>query len=72
MSPNNNKGMSNDKKQHLRAMAISFFVLAISFFNFTRLTGSECIRAIHVVTLLVCGMATGVFISNIFGMLRNR
>jgi hypothetical protein len=72
VSPNNNKGMSNDKKQHLRAMAISFFVLAISFFNFTRLTGSECIRAIHVVTLLVCGMATGVFISNIFGMLRNR
>ena len=72
MSPNNNKGMSTDKKQHLRAMAISFFVLAISFFNFTRLTGSECIRAIHVVTLLVCGMATGVFISNIFGMLRNR
>jgi len=72
VSPNNNKGMSNDKKQHLRAMAISFFVLAISFFNFTRLTGSECIRAIHVVTLLVCGMAIGVFISNIFGMLRNR
>jgi hypothetical protein len=53
-------------------MALSFFVLALSFFNFTRLTGSECIRAIHVVTLLVCGMAMGVFISNLFAMLRSK
>jgi high-affinity K+ transport system ATPase subunit B len=60
----------NTKKQHLRGMAISFFVIAISFFNFMRLTGSECIRAIHVVTLLVCGIAIGVFISNLFAMLR--
>ena len=56
--------MSN-KNRHMRAMAISFF-------NFTRLTGSECIRAIHVITLLVCGMAIGVFISNLFGMLRSK
>jgi len=60
----------NTKKQHLRGIAISFFVMAISFFNFMRLTGSECIRAIHVVTLLVCGIAIGVFISNLFAMLR--
>jgi len=60
----------NTKKQHLRGMAISFFVMAISFFNFMRLTGSECIRAIHVVTLLVCGIAIGVFISNLFAILR--
>ena len=60
----------NTNKQHLRGMAISFFVMAISFFNFMRLTGSECIRAIHVVTLLVCGIAIGVFISNLFAMLR--
>jgi high-affinity K+ transport system ATPase subunit B len=63
--------MSN-RKQHLRGMAISFFVIAISFFNFMRLAGSECIRAIHVVTLLVCGIAIGVFISNLFVMLRNK
>jgi len=61
-----------NKNQHLRAMALSFFVLAISYYNFTRLTGSDCIRAIHVVTLLVCGMAIGVFISNLFGMLRSK
>ena len=60
----------NTKKQHLRAMALSFFIIAISVFNFMKLTGSECIRAIHVVTLLVCGIAIGVFISNLFAMLR--
>lgn len=59
-------------KQHLRAMAISFFVIAISFFNFTRLSGSECIRAIHVVTLLVCGMAIGIFLTNLFALLREK
>jgi hypothetical protein len=68
---NKNKLMGN-KKRFLRAMAISFFVLAISFYNFSRLTGSECIRAIHVVTLLVCGMAIGLFVSSLFAMLRNK
>ncbi|HEV8082961.1 MAG TPA: hypothetical protein VGP55_07160 [Chitinophagaceae bacterium] len=59
-------------KNNLRAMAISFFVLTISFFNFTRLTNSDCVRAIHVVTLLVCGMAIGVFLTNLFGYFRNK
>jgi hypothetical protein len=53
-------------------MAISFFVVALSFFNFARLTGTECIRAIHVVTLLVCGMGIGIFLTNLFAILRNR
>lgn len=53
-------------RSNLRAMAISFFVLAISFFNFTQLANSDCIRAIHIVTLLVCGMAIGAFIANLF------
>ena len=49
-----------------------FFVVALSFFNFARLTGTECIRAIHVVTLLVCGMGIGIFLTNLFAILRNR
>ncbi|MEO8108383.1 MAG: hypothetical protein ABI594_00040 [Ginsengibacter sp.] len=53
-------------RSNLRAMAVSFFVLAISYFNFIRLADSDCIRAIHVVTLLVCGMAIGVFLANLF------
>jgi len=50
-------------------MALSFFVIAISFLNFTHLTDTACIRAIHVVTLLVCGMGIGVFLSNLFALL---
>lgn len=53
-------------------MAISFFVIIISFFNFERLSGSDCIRAIHVVTLLVCGMAIGVFLSNLFAFFKKK
>ena len=60
------------RKQHLRAMGISFFVITISFFNFTRLAGSECIRAIHVVTLLVCGMAIAIFLTNLFKLIREK
>lgn len=59
-------------KNNLRAIAISFFVLAISFFNFTQLTNSDCIRAIHIVTLLVCGMAIGVFLANLFAYFRKK
>jgi hypothetical protein len=53
-------------------MAISFFVIAISFFNFINLKGSECIRAIHVVTLLVCGVGIGVFLMNLFGLISGK
>ncbi len=60
------------RKKYTRAMAISFFVIIISFFNFERLSGSDCIRAIHVVTLLVCGMGIGVFLQNLLGFLRDR
>jgi len=43
-------------RSNQRGMAISLFVIIISIFNFERLTDSDCIRPIHVVTLLVCGM----------------
>jgi len=61
-----------NKNPYLRAIAISLFVIIISKFNFERLTGSECIRAIHIVTLLVCGMAIGVFLNNLFALLKKR
>jgi hypothetical protein len=60
------------RSKYTRAMAISFFVIAISFFNFINLKGSECIRAIHVVTLLVCGVGIGVFLMNLFGLIRGK
>jgi hypothetical protein len=58
------------RKQNARTLAISVFVMAITFFNFTRLTGCDCIRAIHIVNLLVCGMGIGIFITNLFALLK--
>jgi high-affinity K+ transport system ATPase subunit B len=53
-------------------MAISFFVIVISVGNFSRLSNTGCIRAIHVVTLLVCGMGIGALLMNFVGFLRER
>ena len=60
------------KNRFTRPMIISFFVIVITIFNFLNLSGSECIRAIHVVTLLVCGIGFGVFFMNLFGWLREK
>lgn len=55
-----------------RAMGFALFIAAISFFNFERLTGCDCIRTIHILTLLTCGAGIGVFLSNLFIWLRSR
>lgn len=55
-----------------RAIAFSLFIAAISFFNFSRLQGSDCIRAIHMVTLLTAGAAIGIAISKLVTLLRNK
>ena len=60
------------RKQHIRVMAISLFVIVITLFNFSKLTGSDCIRAIHVVNLLICGMGIGLFLTNAIAFVRNK
>ena len=60
------------RNKYTRAMAISVFITAISFFNFTSLSGTDCIKNVHVVTLLVCGMGIGIFLQNLFSFLRER
>ena len=60
------------ERNYKRGMAISVLVIAISVLNFTNLDNSECIRPIHIVTLLVCGMGIGVLIVNLFGFLGKR
>jgi hypothetical protein len=52
------------KSQLRRGMVISAIVVMFTALSFTRLTGLENIRAIHIVTLLVCGMGIGVFLVN--------
>jgi hypothetical protein len=60
------------QRSPLRGMAIAFFVIAISFWNFSRITGSECIRTIHIVTLLTAGAGVGVFLTSFLLWIRTR
>ncbi|MEO6819344.1 MAG: hypothetical protein ABI204_06425 [Ginsengibacter sp.] len=60
------------KNRYLRGMAIASFIIIISFANFNNLEGSDCIRAIHIVTLLICGMGIGVFLTNFFHFLMEK
>jgi hypothetical protein len=60
------------RRQHMRVIAISLFVIAITLFNFSKLSGSDCIRAIHIVNLLVCGMGIGLFLTNAIALLKNK
>ncbi len=55
-----------------RSMLIALFIIAISFWNFSRLTGSECIRPIHIATLLTAGAGIGILLVNFFLWLRSR
>jgi hypothetical protein len=60
------------RRQHMRVIAISLFVIAITLFNFSKLSGSDCIRAIHIVNLLVCGMGIGLLLTNAIALLKNK
>ena len=55
-----------------KGILICLFVIALSLWNFSRLTGSECIRTIHIVTLLTAGAGIGVLIVNLFMLIRGK
>lgn len=60
------------QRSPLRGMAIAFFVIAISFWNFSQQTGTQCIRTIHVLTLLTCGAGIGIFIMSLILWIKTR
>jgi hypothetical protein len=60
------------QRSPLRGMVIAFFIAVLSFWNFSRVTGSDCIRTIHLVTLLTCGAGIGVFLVSLFMWIRSR
>lgn len=55
-----------------RGLALGLVVTALSFGNFTRIPGSECVRAIHIVTLMTCGAGLGVAIVCLIMMIRGK
>lgn len=58
--------------QTTRPLILGLAVAALSFWNFSNLTGGDCIRAIHIVSLLVCGAGLGVALTALFSIIRNK
>lgn len=54
-----------------RSLVISAVVILLMIVNYTRLKGSECIRPIHIVTLLTLGAAMGVLLMNIILLIKS-
>ena len=50
------------KSRLKRACIISFIGITMAFVNYTRLTGTENISLLHIVSLLACGMCMGIFV----------
>ena len=65
-----NKIMMKSKQQIRRGIIISAIVVLITATSFSRLTGLENIRAIHIVTLFVCGMGFGVLLTSLVAYFR--
>lgn len=55
-----------------RSVAIASLVILLMGVNFSRLAGSDCVRPIHMVTLLTMGAAIGVLLVNIILLIKNR
>jgi hypothetical protein len=57
---------------HKRSLAITAFVIILMSANFTRLKGADCIRPIHIVTLITLGAAFGVMLVNIILLIKSK
>ena len=55
-----------------KAMLLACLIFALSFWNFSRIQGCDCIRIIHIITLLTAGIGIGVFISAVKAWLIQR
>ena len=60
--------MTNNK----RKLLMPAFAIFLMIMSYSRLTGSECIRPIHIVTLLVLGAAIGVLLVHIVNIIKER
>ena len=59
----------NNTKRKLIMPALAIILMTL---NYSRLKGSECIRPIHIVTLLVLGAAIGVLLVNIINTIKEK
>jgi RsiW-degrading membrane proteinase PrsW (M82 family) len=55
-----------------RPIIISLVIIVLSFYNFYREDGSQNIRVVQIVSLLVCGMAIGIFLKSVVEFFRDK
>jgi len=55
-----------------RKLVIPVLVILLMTVNYTRLKGSDCIRPIHIVTLLLLGAAIGILLVNIVNVIKEK
>jgi ABC-type Fe3+-siderophore transport system permease subunit len=55
-----------------RPIIMSLVIIVLSFYNFYREEGSQNIRAVQIVSLLVCGMAIGIFLKSVVEFFRDK
>ena len=58
------------KSQLRRRLFASILITALAVGTYSRLTGTENIRMIHVLTLIAIGLGIGVFLANFFAYVR--
>jgi hypothetical protein len=60
------------KRNRFRSIIISFVIIILSASNFYKAGGTESIKAVQIVSLLVCGMAIGIFVKSLVEFLREK
>ncbi len=53
-----------DKQKMFRTLVLPLLVTIFAWINFTRLTGSENVRTLHIISLLTVGVGIGVLLRN--------
>lgn len=60
------------KRNRLRPIIISLVIIILSASNFYKAGGTETIKAVQIVSLLVCGMAIGIFLKNLIEFIKEK
>jgi hypothetical protein len=47
-------------------------IIILSFYNFYKTGGTENVKAVQIVSLLVCGMAIGIFVKSLVEFFREK
>lgn len=66
------KGENMENRQRFKAFILPALAILLTIVNYSRLSGTENIRAIHIVTLIAMGMGIGILLRNVIAYFRGR